>query len=88
MEYDTDKVDEMVLALLYLTSSHGSICDQGMEGPGLGSDESGLYEKGYISDPKGKALSVVLTETGEKLSKELFFKHFGVSHAQQLDADD
>jgi hypothetical protein len=30
-----------------------------------------------ISDPKGKAASVVLTETGAKLSKELFFKHFG-----------
>ena len=36
-----------------------------------------LHKKGYISDPKGKAQSVVLTEEGEKLSKELFFKHFG-----------
>jgi hypothetical protein len=37
-----------------------------------------LYQKGYIGDPGGKAASVVLTEAGEKLSKELFFKHFGV----------
>jgi hypothetical protein len=39
---------------------------------------SRLNEKGYISDPKTKALSVVLTEAGAKLSKELFFKHFRV----------
>lgn len=36
-----------------------------------------LHEKGYISDPKGKARSVVLTEEGEKLSKELFTRFFG-----------
>lgn len=36
-----------------------------------------LHEKGYISDPKGKARSVVLTEEGEKLSKELFSRFFG-----------
>ena len=36
-----------------------------------------LHEKGYISDPKGKGTSVVLSEAGAKLSKELFFKHFG-----------
>jgi predicted transcriptional regulator len=38
-----------------------------------------LYEKGYIGDPKGKAKSVILTEAGEKLSEELFFKYFGAS---------
>ena len=37
-----------------------------------------LYEKGYIGNPKGKAKSVVLTEDGEKLSEELFFKHFSL----------
>jgi hypothetical protein len=36
-----------------------------------------LYKKGYISDPKGKSASVDLSEAGAKLSKELFFKHFG-----------
>jgi hypothetical protein len=38
-----------------------------------------LHEKGYISNPKGKAKSVVLTEEGEKPSQELFVKHFGIS---------
>jgi len=76
MEYDKDKVDEMVLALLCLTSSHyeyGTRAWKGMDWEAM----DRLHKKGYISDPKGKAQSVVLTEEGEKLSKELFFKHFG-----------
>jgi hypothetical protein len=35
-----------------------------------------LYQKGYISDPKSKAKSVVLSEEGERLSRDLFEKHF------------
>ncbi len=36
-----------------------------------------MYEKGWISDPKSKAKSVVLTEEGERLSQEFLEKHFG-----------
>jgi hypothetical protein len=39
----------------------------------------GLHEKGSISDPASKAKSVVLTEEGARLSKELFEKHFSVT---------
>ncbi|WP_414705389.1 DUF6429 family protein, partial [Pseudomonas sp.] len=35
-----------------------------------------LFEKGYISDPKGKSESVYLTEEGFQLAKELAKKHF------------
>jgi hypothetical protein len=35
-----------------------------------------LHTKGFISDPKSKAKSVVLSDEGEKRSKELFAKHF------------
>lgn len=77
MEYNKDKVDEMALALLYLTSFN--------EGYGTRAWKSiawevtdRLFKKGYIDDPKGKAKSVALTEEGEKLSKELFIKHFGL----------
>jgi hypothetical protein len=35
-----------------------------------------LFSKGYISDPKSKAKSVVMSEDGEKLSKQLFTKYF------------
>ena len=78
MDIDQDKVEEMVLALLYLTTFK--------MGPGLRAWKShdwsaldGLHEKGYISDPASKAKSVVLTERGAKLSKELFEKHFSVT---------
>ena len=76
MEYDKDKVDEMALALLYLTSfqdQYGTRAWKGMDWEVM----NRLYEKGYIGDPKGKARSVILTKIGEKLSEELFFKNFG-----------
>lgn len=76
MEYDKDKVDDMMLALLYLTTFQ--------DGPNLrawkGMDwevSDRLHEKGYIGNPKVKTKSVVLTEEGAKRSEELFEKHFG-----------
>jgi hypothetical protein len=35
-----------------------------------------LFEKGYIFDPKSKAKSVLLTEEGQQLSRELFERYF------------
>jgi hypothetical protein len=78
MDYDKDKVDEMALALLYLTSFQEEFGTRAWKGMAWEVMDR-LYEKGYISDPKGKAKSVVLSEAGAKLSEELFFKHFGVS---------
>jgi hypothetical protein len=75
MEYDKDKVDEMVLALLYLTSSvteFGTRAWKGMDWEAM----NRLYEKGYIDNPKSKARSVALTAEGARLSEELFKKHF------------
>ena len=77
MEYNKDKVDEMVLALLYLTSFHDKYATRAWKGMDWGAMDR-LYEKGFISNPKGKAKSVVLTEDGEKLSRDLFIKHFGL----------
>lgn len=76
MEYDKDRVDEMILALLYLTSSHdqyGTKAWKGLDWDAL----DRLYKKGYISDPRGRSPTLVLSEAGAGLSKELFFKHFG-----------
>ena len=76
MDYDEDKVDEVVLALLCLTM----FADGGVTRAWKGHDWDALnrlHEKGYISDPKSKAKSVVLTEEGEKMARELFQKHFG-----------
>ena len=35
-----------------------------------------LHAKGYISDPKSQAKSVVMTEEGERLAQKLFAQHF------------
>ncbi|HSI62711.1 MAG TPA: DUF6429 family protein [Candidatus Saccharimonadia bacterium] len=72
MNYDEDKVDEMVLALLYLTLHDGCRAWKGHDWDVLGR----LHEKGMILDPVGKAKSVVLTEEGLKKCEELFRKHF------------
>jgi hypothetical protein len=77
MEYDKDKVDEMALALLYLTSFQEEYGTRAWKSIAWEVMDR-LYEKGYIGDPKGKAKSVILTEAGERLSKELFLKNFGV----------
>ncbi|MBU0989338.1 MAG: hypothetical protein KJ823_04045 [Proteobacteria bacterium] len=79
MEYDKVKVDEMALALLYLTSfeekGYGPRAWKGMDWEVM----NRLHEKGYIGDPKSKAKSVHLTEEGAKLSETLFKKHFGLT---------
>lgn len=74
MEYDKDKVDEMVLALLYLTmfDENGARAWKSHDWDALGR----LHEKGYISDPKSKAKSVVMTEEGAQQARELFEKYF------------
>ena len=74
---DTDKIDEAVLALLHLTLHDGARARawKGHDWDAL----NRLHEKGFISDPKGKAKSVVLTEEGEKRSRELFQKYFARS---------
>jgi hypothetical protein len=75
MEYDKDKVDEAVLALLFLTQCGGGRAWKGHDWDALGR----LHEKGMILDPVGKAKSVMLTEEGEKRCEELFFKLFGAT---------
>lgn len=78
MAYDKDKVDEMALALLYLTTfqekGYGPRAWKGLDWDVM----NRLYEKGYIGNPKSKAKSVALTEQGAKVSEALFRKHFGL----------
>jgi len=76
MDYDHEKVDEMVLALLYLT-----IWEQDDEGARAWKSHDWdaldrLHAKGFISDPKSKAKSVVLSPEGVKRARELFDLHF------------
>jgi hypothetical protein len=72
MEYDEDKIDEMVLALLWLGLHEDCRVWKGHDWDAM----DRLHAKGYISDPQSKAKSVVLTEEGERRSRELFERHF------------
>jgi hypothetical protein len=76
MDYDKDKVDEMVLALLHLTSfrDHGFI--RAWKGHDWDTLDR-LCDKGFISDPKSKSKSVVLSEDGARKAAELFQTLFG-----------
>jgi Domain of unknown function (DUF6429) len=38
-----------------------------------------LHTQGYISEPRSKAKSVVLSEAGERRARELFAQYFGGS---------
>ena len=75
MDYDITKVDEVVLALLHLNShtDHGSTrAWKGFDWDVLGR----LHAQGFISDPKSKAKSVVLTGEGARRGEELCRKYF------------
>ena len=72
MDIDVDKIDEAVLALLYLTLHHGARAWKGHDWDAL----DRLYQKGMIDNPVGKAKSVVLTDEGLTESERLFRKLF------------
>jgi hypothetical protein len=77
MDYDTDKIDDAVLALLSLTIHHeddfGARTWKSHDWGAL----NRLHEKGFIGDPVSKAKSVILTPEGLARSRELFTALFG-----------
>jgi hypothetical protein len=77
MDYDTDKVDEAVLALLYLTlhdvNEYGGRAWKGMDWAAM----DRLHERGLIGDPRSKAKSVVLDAEGMRAAEQAFRKLFG-----------
>jgi Domain of unknown function (DUF6429) len=75
MEINEQKVDEMSLALLYLTTFKDKFGFRAWKSHSWGVLNR-LYEKGFIDDPVTKAKSVVLTDEGVKRSKLLFERHF------------
>jgi hypothetical protein len=72
MTIDNDRIDDAVLALLHLGLHDKYRAWKGFDWDAM----NRLYEKGYISDPVGKAKSVVFTEEGMRRSEELFRKMF------------
>jgi len=77
MNFDEDTIDEYTLALLYLVAHErhegmGARAWKGFDWETL----NRLHDKGYISNPAGKAKSVGMTEEGYLKAKELFERHF------------
>ena len=72
VEIDTEKIDEAILALLYLTLHDGSRAWKSFDWDAM----NRLHEKGFISNPVGKAKSVLLTDKGLQESERLFSKLF------------
>ena len=74
MTIDSDQIDDAVLALLHLGLHDKCRAWKGFDWGAM----NRLHEKGYISDPVGKAKSVVFTEEGQRRSEELFRKMFAM----------
>jgi hypothetical protein len=73
MDYDAAKVDDVILALLYL-----NVVEAGRSWKGFDWDSlNRLYERGLISNPKSKAKSVELSDEGARLAEEAFRKYSG-----------
>ncbi len=80
-EYDQDKVDAAVLALLYLT-----LHQPGPYSAWKGFDWAALdrlHAKGLIGDPKNKKKSLDLTDEGVAEAAAAFQRLFGLSHVDE-----
>lgn len=74
MEIDKNKIDDAILALLYLTLDRDGGAWKGFDWSAM----SRLHEKGFIGDPVNKAKSVWLTDKGIARSEQLFREMFMV----------
>jgi Domain of unknown function (DUF6429) len=72
MTFDDHKIDDAVLALLYVTLHDGSRVWKRFDWESM----ARLFAMGLISDPATKARSVVLTDSGLRKAKRLFDERF------------
>jgi hypothetical protein len=72
MDIDRDRIDETVLALLFLGRHEGNRTWKSFDWAAM----ERLHTKGLISNPISKAKSVVFTDEGLRLSEALFSKFF------------
>ena len=68
MEVDHDKIDDAVLALLWLTLHDERRAWKSFDGAAM----DRLYRKGLIGNPANRAKSVVLTDDGLRKAEALF----------------
>jgi hypothetical protein len=75
MTINTDAIDEVALALLYLTLHDHNRAWKGFDWDVL----NRLYERGLIGDPVNKTKSVIFTEEGLHESERLFEQYFVIA---------
>ena len=75
MAIDTDRIDHCVLALLPLRLHDGQRVWKSFDWDAM----DRLHKKGLISDPVGRAKSVVLTDEGLEKAERLFRDLFGAN---------
>ncbi|OWK23949.1 DUF6429 family protein [Rhizobium sp. 007] len=68
MDIDEDKIDDAVLALLWLTLHDGRRAWKSFDWNAT----DRLFKKGLIGDPANKTKSLILTDEGLQRSEELF----------------
>jgi hypothetical protein len=79
MQPNLDKIDDAVLALLFLTSFTEGKGEFAVTRAWKGHDWDALdrlHRKGFIADPKSKSKSVMFTAAGQKRAEELFRRLF------------
>ncbi|MGH6884412.1 DUF6429 family protein [Hypericibacter sp.] len=76
MDIDEDRVDEAVLALLYLGLHQQFRAWKGLDWTAM----DRLHQKGYISNPASKAKSVEFSDDGLREAERLFRKLFAKSN--------
>ena len=74
LKLDMDRIDDAVLALMYLTLHDGGRAWKGFDWE----TTNRLFKKGLISDPVSKAKSVWLSHEAQARSKQLFEQMFVV----------
>ncbi len=73
MKLNTDRLDEAILALLYLGLHDGTRAWKSFDWDAM----ARLHEKAFITNPVGKAKSVTFTEEGLRESERLLKVLFG-----------
>lgn len=76
MNLNTDAIDEVALALLYLTLHDHNRAWKSFDWDVL----NRLYERGLIGDPANKTKSVIFTQEGSQESERLFKEHFVIAN--------
>jgi Domain of unknown function (DUF6429) len=82
-DYNRDTVDQVALALLWLTLHDGDRAWKGFDWEVL----DRLCAKGWIDNPQNTAKSVRLTKEGLTRSAAWFEEYFGIASAEQRQED-